>query len=487
MALNLPLDLQPDLQTVLAVIGVILVLIIYLISVRQNRMRRRAPTRKFAGRGGRDFHREAPVLGSLDRRPEREEPPLPEALLGGGAEAIHGESEGNHRWDFPDDDDFAEDDADPREEAVTEAQAEIAVAATEDFPADAAPDAVPDAEAEPGHAAASRHHRDRADDAAADDDDNDLVIPPPDDDWPARDEISRAPVFPKPPGFRDYSVDGFERLSQIDYWVKITGERDVGRETVLAIYRDGAMDFSKTHRIHGLKMPEKAWRNLEDEAEDSRFADLVLTIQLADCNGAISEREMTRFSALVSRLSEGTGREFLFMTTIENAFAQAAAIAEFAAHFDSLFVVNIRPPQGVDGFDGAAIERCAPQTGLDRDDDGYYTRFKSVGKEKVTLYSLADMSESGRFDFDNMNAFSARGLTFFTRPAVHRSPGAVFAEMVDTAKAFASRIGGVASSPDHDDLSQDDVDRIRRSIEQVAAQMEELGISPGSDEAARIF
>ena len=299
-------------------------------------------------------------------------------------------------------------------------------------------------------------------------------------------DASETPGVQRADPFHPRAVDGFERISQIDYWAKITGARDVGRETVLAIYREGAMDLTKPHSIHGLKEPERVWCNLEDEAEDSRFADLVVTVQLADRAGAISEREMNRFSALVSKLSEGTGREFRFMTTVDNAFAQADAIAEFIDYFDSIFVVNITP-QGANRFQGTAIDRTAPRMGLERDTNRYYSRFKSVGKGRVTLYSLADLSETGRFDFDNMNFFSARGLIFFTKPAVNRSPGAVFAEMVDTAKAFASRIQGVVNSPNHDDLSQDDVETIRASIEQVAAEMERLGIPAGGDQATRLF
>lgn len=300
------------------------------------------------------------------------------------------------------------------------------------------------------------------------------------------------PPFGAQPGrFRRRAIPGFERLSQIDFWAKITGARDVGRETVLAIYHDGAAGLAKPHSIHGLKVPEKVWCNLEDEAEDSRFADLVVTVQLADSSGAISDAEMTRFSNLVSKLSEGTGREFQFMTTTENAFAQAAAVAEFAGHFDSVFVVNISPSpgqqQGTGRFQGAAIDRYAPGMGLERDGNQYYSRFKQVGKGRVRLYSLANRSETGRFDFHDMQSFSSHGLVFFTKPAVNRSPGAVFAEMVDTAKAFAARIQGVVDSPNHGDLSQEEVESIRRSIEQVAAEMERAGIAAGSDEAARLF
>ncbi len=281
-------------------------------------------------------------------------------------------------------------------------------------------------------------------------------------------------------------AEGFEKLSQIDYYVKLSGDRDVSRESVLAIYRDGASGISRTHSIYGLLLPEKVWRDLENEPEESRFGDLVITMQLVDQLGPVSDEEMTRFSSLVMKLSESTGRGFAFMAPIEDAQKQAQAIDQFRNQFDSIFVVNIRPSED-EMFEGAAIERCATQIGLIADQNNFYARHKPVGKQKVCLYSLANMSDSGEFDIDNMRAVRTRGVTFFTRPAVNRSPGAVFAEMVDAAKAFASRIKGEVVAPGYESLSMDDVEVIRRSIEKVAGEMESYGISPGSEEANRLF
>jgi len=281
-------------------------------------------------------------------------------------------------------------------------------------------------------------------------------------------------------------AEGFEKLSQIDYYVKLSGERDVSRESVLAIYREAAAGLAKNHSIYGLLLPEKVWRDLENEPEESRFGDLIITMQLVDQNGPVSEQDMTRFSSLVMKLSESTGRGFSFMAPIENAQQQAQVIDQFRQQFDSIFVVNIRPVED-EVFEGAVIARCAGQIGLTEDDNNFYARYKPVGKQKVCLYSLANMSDTGEFDLENMRAMRTRGVTFFTRPAVNRSPGAVFSEMVDAAKAFASRIKGEVIAPGYDDLSMEDVEAIRRSIEKVAREMESYGINPGSEEATRLF
>jgi len=281
-------------------------------------------------------------------------------------------------------------------------------------------------------------------------------------------------------------AEGFDKLSQIDYYVKLSGERDVSRDSVLAIYREGASGIERTHSIYGLRLPEKVWRDVEQESEEARFGDLVVTIQLVDQVGSVTETDMTRFSSLIMKLSESTGRGFSFMAPIESAHMQAQAIERFKQRFDSIFVVNIRPLE-TEMFEGAVIERCAKQIGLTADENQFFTRYKPVGKQKVSLYSLANMSDTGEFDLQNMRAVNTRGVTFFTRPAINRSPGAVFAEMVDAAKAFASRIKGEVIAPGYEDLSTDDAEAIRRSIEKVAAEMESHGINPGSEEANRLF
>ena len=174
-------------------------------------------------------------------------------------------------------------------------------------------------------------------------------------------------------------ANGFEKLSQIDYYVKLSGERDVSRDSVLAVYREAAAGLSKSHSVYGLRLPDKVWRDLEHEPEESRFDDLVVTVQLADRHGPISAKELTRFSNLVVKLSESTGRGFSFMAPIESAQQQAEAIDRFRRQFDSIFVVNIRPLEG-ETFEGSTIDRCATQIGLIPDNNRFYARYKPVGK-----------------------------------------------------------------------------------------------------------
>ncbi len=286
--------------------------------------------------------------------------------------------------------------------------------------------------------------------------------------------------------FQYPEIEGFIRVSQIDYWIKLTGKRDVGRESALALYREEASLLTKQHQIFGQKTPNRDWRALEQEAEGARFGDLIITLQLADKDGAVGQEELDRFVTLASILAKGLEYEFTLMAPIESALKQGRAIADFIRYYDSLTIIHVKPAVS-EYFEGSAINRCATQLGLDRSPEGFFVRNQLVNKNKTNLYYIANMSKTGEFDFDNIKDMRIRGVTFFTKPVLHRSPGVVFTEMSDTAKAFAARAKGNASVPDHHTLSQSYVDRNRALIEKNAREMEELGIAPGNEEAMRLF
>ena len=286
--------------------------------------------------------------------------------------------------------------------------------------------------------------------------------------------------------FQYPKIEGFVRVSQIDYWIKLIGKRDVGRESVLAQYRDGASLITKRHQIFGQKIPQREWCVLEQETESGRFGDLIITLQLADKNGAVSQEDLDRFITMAEKLAKGVGYDFTLMAPVESALKQGEAIADFIRHYESVSVIHVKPVVSK-YFDGLTINRCASQLGFERSPEGFFVRNQLVNKKKINLYYLANMSKTGEFDFDNMKEMQIRGVTFFTKPVLNRSPGVVFAEMSDTAKACAARIKGNAAVPNHHTLSQRYVDQNRASIEKIAREMEDLGIASGSEEAMRLF
>ena len=289
------------------------------------------------------------------------------------------------------------------------------------------------------------------------------------------------------PGVFTYpEIEGFARITQIDYWAKIFGGKDVGRENVIAQYRAGASSLSDKCRIFGLKIPDQKWFNVEEQAEGARFNDIVVSIQLAGLDGPVSEWELEKFVRMVERIAMGTGRHYSFMADKKGALQQALAIDGFVRYYESVHLVHVKPVQG-NYINGREIERAAGQLGLEKGENHFFIRYKKAGKGKVSLYCLVNMNETGQFDFEDLPALSTEGVIFFFRPTINRLPGAVFAEMMDTAKSFASRVQAEAVWKNNQEVSQHDIDQIRRSIEDAAKEMQALGLASGSEEAMRIF
>ena len=262
------------------------------------------------------------------------------------------------------------------------------------------------------------------------------------------------------------------------------GERPVSRDAVSAVFRDAASALTHHHAIYGLG-PGGEWRALANESEEARFTDLVVVLQLADMSGPVDSTEMRHFTDLVQRVSEATGRGFTFMAEVPQALEQARALAEFIRQHEKTMFLSVKPPEG-ETLPGRLVERGATSLGMEVDERGFFTRYKLIEKRRVALYSLANANENGKFDWDNLPGESLTGVTFFTYPALHPSPAAVFAEMADTAKAFAARCKSQVHSP-YGELKPEQIETIRAELEKIAEEMSAAGIKPGSDQARRLF
>lgn len=275
-----------------------------------------------------------------------------------------------------------------------------------------------------------------------------------------------------------------DSVRQLDYWVRIIGEDPVYRDHVLSIYRQHEYRLEHAHGIHGRLVPSGEWRDLEREPESSMFRNLVLTLQLADRDGAVTESEMTRFNNMVLELAEGLNRQFKFHGSVEEALAQARRVERFCLEYDVLAIINICGDGGRQ-FSGSEVLRAVEGSGM------------RYGKMKVfhgpddssgePLYSVANMVKPGVFELDKMGDFSTPGLSMFMSVPRCPNPGDVFSRMAYVAGKITTHLGGVMLDQENNPLNERAIQRIRRQVQEIDRQMTEKGIRPGSEEALRLF
>ncbi len=283
-------------------------------------------------------------------------------------------------------------------------------------------------------------------------------------------------------------IHGFNRLGQIDYWVRFHGGSDIDKETLEAQYEDLFNTLGKPTRLYGIRTSDQTWINvLGNTGGGERFVTLIVSLQLVDSAGAITRNELNRFTSMVTQFSERMGKDITFMAPLESALEQATALSEYVKLFDSPSMVFVVPEKEDHSIHGKEIDLCASQLGLEAYKTNYYVRTKKIQKNKILLYGVANMSDEGTFDFQNMENLHSPGLVFFFRPLFHQAPGSVLSEMVSTAKSIAGRIGAKAITPEGEELTVAMTTKIRADIEKQSREMAICGLKSGSDTILRVF
>ncbi|MFC1664742.1 cell division protein ZipA [Pseudomonadota bacterium] len=297
----------------------------------------------------------------------------------------------------------------------------------------------------------------------------------------AAEQIASMPIDNVPGETGEHS-----KVRQIDFVARVPGEKIIGRDQALGVYRQNEYLLEKPHRIFGLNHPARIWRDLEAEPETGRYTELSLTLQLSDRNGPITESELTKFSLLVLRLSESLGRRLSFSMTFEEAQKEALALDKTCKDYDVLAILNI-VSKGETEFNGMEIDQALNQVGMRLGSMNIYHK-RSQNKSGVrNLYSLANLYKPGVFDGSNLGKFRTKGLTLFMNIPCTPSPVQVFEEMVVTAKLVCESINGKLVDQNQNPLNNKGLESIKRQVELIASNMEGDGILPGSEVSRRLF
>jgi hypothetical protein len=271
---------------------------------------------------------------------------------------------------------------------------------------------------------------------------------------------------------------------KIDYWARVPGSEPVTCHDVLLVYRRYELDLEHPHLIHGRRYPSNVWVDLEEASSADRFSDLVVSVQMVNRRGPVTESELTRTNNLVYELAEELNRKFQFDMTVEEALDQALRLDHFCDRHDVLVIVNIAAEEGSE-FAGNDIQRISERSGMQIGDMGmFHFLDPRTGHNRFTM---ANRFEPGSFDSATLETFSTRGLTLFMSIPRVPNPLAVFDEMIAVAQYSASELSGEMRDPDGDKIGESGVEKIRQQIIDIDELFNRAGIAPGSEEALRLF
>ena len=290
------------------------------------------------------------------------------------------------------------------------------------------------------------------------------AAPPP---KPAREP---APLGPVPP----YSP----HEQAIEYRIQVKGEG-----ILAGVFSDAvpqSRTLGKQVRWMGYPVIGDGWEELRLWS-DIHYREIIVTMQLADRNGSVTEQELTALCALVRDAAQPHALK-VNCDDFDSALERARVLDLFCVDVDVLIGLNV-VARGEESLPMRHVRQEAEMAGMALAPDGTYQLQDRRGE---ILFSLCN-HESTPFSPESLDSFSTRGVTLLFD--VPRVPDGlkIFDNMVALGRKLAHEVGGLLVDDNLRPLTDTGIERIRQQLTQIYGRMESKGVPAGSDLALRLF
>jgi len=264
----------------------------------------------------------------------------------------------------------------------------------------------------------------------------------------------------------------------IEYRVRI------GSDGVLAsVFADAfnhARTLGKPVRWVGLPVGAAEWEDIQPWRE-VRYQQVVVTMQLADRNGAVQEDQLTALCGMLQTMAQVHGVR-IGCDDVVDALERAQAIDLFCVDVDVLIGLNV-VARGESAVNLTRIEQAAEDSGMVLGVDGVFQLLDSRGEP---LYALCN-HDAEPFSAEVVEGQTSQGVTLqFDVPRVPDGLK-VFDGMVAFGRKLANEVGGILVDDNLRPLTDTGIDKIRTQLMHIYERMEARGVPSGSRRALRLF
>src|SRR5512143_350239 len=238
--------------------------------------------------------------------------------------------------------------------------------------------------------------------------------------------------------------------------------------------------LGKAVRWLGLPVGATAWEDVQPW-RDARYQQVVVTIQLADRNGAVQEEQLAALCDLLQAAAQTHGLR-LACDDMVDALERAQAIDRFCVDVDVLIGLNV-VARGEGVVNLSRIVQQAEASGMALGGDGVFQLLDSRGEP---LYALCN-HDAEPFSGEVVEGQTSQGVTLqFDVPRVPDGLK-VFDGMVAFGRKLASEVGGVLVDDNLRPLTDSGIEKIRSQLLHIYERMEARGVPSGSRRALRLF
>jgi FtsZ-interacting cell division protein ZipA len=238
--------------------------------------------------------------------------------------------------------------------------------------------------------------------------------------------------------------------------------------------------LGKAVRWIGLPVGASAWEEVQPW-RDVRYQQVVVTMQLADRNGAVQEEQLAALCDVLQAAAQIHGLR-LACDDMVDALERAQAIDRFCVDVDVLIGLNV-VARGEGAVNLTRIVREAESSGMVLGGDGVFQLLDSRGEP---LYALCN-HDAEPFAVEAVEGQTSQGVTLqFDVPRVPDGLK-VFDGMVAFGRKLANEVGGILVDDNLRPLTDTGIEKIRNQLLHIYERMEARGVPSGSRRSLRLF
>ena len=263
----------------------------------------------------------------------------------------------------------------------------------------------------------------------------------------------------------------------IEYRIRIGGSGILA--SVFGDAINQSRNLGRAVRWYGLPEGATSWEEVQPW-RDVHYQQVLVTMQLADRNGAVQDEELSALCALARTTAQAHGLG-IACDDVVDALERAQSIDRFCVDVDVLIGLNI-VGRGDAQIDLERIASEAEHSGMVLGRDGVYQLLDSRGELLYALYN----HDGEPFPADATGQ-GAPGVTLqFDVPRVPDGTR-VFDSMVAFGRKLANDVGGLLVDDNLRPLTDAGIDKIRGQLDRIYERMEARGVPSGSRRALRLF
>lgn len=267
---------------------------------------------------------------------------------------------------------------------------------------------------------------------------------------------------------------------------RIKNPDPIEQQGLLSLFRKHDFKFHRKVHIYGLNQLTDMWRDIEFELPSARFTELGVSVQLADREGAMSQKELHDFQQMVLEFTNFYDAPFEFSMEIDEALKQALALDQIGRRYDSMAVLNVVPKSKA-GFRVADIESCARDLMMSTDKNGIFMKTLGTKNNIQVLFRLACTDGAGQFGVSSGTSKPVHDLVVYMNVPATKDPEIVFQEMVKDANSLATWLEGKVVDRNGRVMTQRSYSMLMQQVSDIAFSMQQDGFTPGDAVAKKLF